>query len=119
VIDAEQFGECYSRWIFALANLSEGEVIAIYGKRIRRSLDKASNKSGIHMVSVWANENRLVLGQVKVDAKSNEITAIPKLLEKFNITGAIVTLDAMGRQRTIAEQIVRQGGDYVISLKGN
>lgn len=119
VLDTEQFGECFSRWVSDLSTLSEGEIIAIDGKRVRRSLDKASNKSAIHMVSAWAHENRLVLGQVKVDDKSNEITAIPKLLEKLNITGAVVTLDAMGCQRSIAEQIVRQGGDYVLSLKGN
>tara|TARA_Y100000588_G_C14098826_1_gene857819 strand:- start:15 stop:1127 length:1113 start_codon:yes stop_codon:yes gene_type:complete len=118
-LDTEQFAHCFSRWISDLANLSEGEIIAIDGKRIRRSMDKASNKSAIHMVSAWAHQNRLVLGQVKVDDKSNEITAIPKLLEKLNITGAVVTLDAMGCQRSIAEQIVKQGGDYVFSLKGN
>lgn len=118
-IDTNEFAECFSNWIAALANLSHGEVIAIDGKCIRRSIDKASNKSAIHMVSAWAHENRLVLGQVKVDEKSNEITAIPKLLEKLNISGAVVTIDAMGCQRKIAEQIVMQGGDYVFSLKGN
>jgi len=102
-----------------LSTLTEGEVIAIDGKRVRRSMDRASNKSAIHMVSAWAHKNRLVLGQVKVDDKSNEITAIPKLLRQLDITGAVVTIDAMGCQRSIAEQIIQQGGDYLMSLKGN
>jgi predicted transposase YbfD/YdcC len=96
-----------------------GEVIAIDGKCLRRSLDSASKKAAIHMVSAWSQQNRLVLGQVKVDEKSNEITAIPKLLERLDIAGAVVTIDAMGCQKKIAEQIVSQGGDYVLSLKGN
>ncbi|NKC14068.1 MAG: ISAs1 family transposase [Gammaproteobacteria bacterium] len=109
----------FSRWVADLAQLTEGEVIAIDGKTIRRSLDTASKKAAIHMVSAWAQQNRLVLGQEKVDDKSNEITAIPKLLKQLDITGAVVTIDAMGRQKKIARQVVGQGGDYVLSLKGN
>ena len=118
-IDHEPFSECFSNWVADLANLTNGEVIAIDGKCVRRSLDKASNKAAIHMVSAWARQNGLVLGQVKVDEKSNEITAIPKLLSRLDINGAVVTIDAMGCQKKIAEQIVQQGGDYVLSLKGN
>jgi predicted transposase YbfD/YdcC len=94
-------------------------VIAIDGKCLRRSLDKASKKAAIHMVSAWAQHNNLVLGQVKVDDRSNEITAIPKLLSRLDIAGAVITIDAMGCQKKIAGQITRQGGDYVFSLKGN
>jgi len=118
-IDTEQFSDCFSRWVADLASLTEGEVIAIDGKCLRRSLDKASKKAAIYMVSAWAQQNNLVLGQVKVDDKSNEITAIPKLLSRLDIAGAVVTIDAMGCQKKIAEQIKQQGGDYVLSLKGN
>lgn len=118
-LDTEQFSQCFSRWVADLAALSEGEVIAIDGKTLRRSIDKASKKAAIHMVSAWAQQNRLVLGQVKVDDKSNEITAIPKLLEQLDITGTIITIDAMGCQKKIARQIINQKGDYVLSLKGN
>jgi len=112
VIDTEQFSECFSKWVADLASLTEGEIIAIDGKCLRR-------KAAIHMVSAWAQRNSLVLGQVKVDDKSNEITAIPKLLSRLDIAGAIVTIDAMGCQKKIAKQIIEQDGDYVLSLKGN
>ena len=118
-IDTEQFSICFSRWVADLANITEGEVIAIDGKCLRRSIDKASKKAAIYMVSAWAQHNNLVLGQVKVDDKSNEITAIPKLLSRLDIAGAVITIDAMGCQKKIAEQIKQQGGDYVFSLKGN
>ena len=118
-IDTDHFSVCFSRWVADLANLTEGEVIAIDGKCIRRSLDEASKKAAIHRVSAWAQQNNLVLGQVKVDDKSNEITAIPKLLSRLDIAGAVVTIDAMGCQKKIARQIKQQGGDYVFSLKGN
>jgi predicted transposase YbfD/YdcC len=100
-IDTEQFSDCFSRWVADIASLTEGEVIAIDGKCLRRSLDKASKKAAIYMVSAWAQQNSLVLGQVKVDAKSNEITAIPKLLSRLDIAGAVVTIDAMGCQKSI------------------
>ena len=118
-IDTEQFSVCFSRWVADLASLTAGEVIAIDGKCLRRSLDKASKKAAIYMVSAWAQQNNLVLGQVKVDDKSNEITAIPTLLSRLDIAGAVVTIDAMGCQKKIATQIKQQGGDYVFSLKGN
>lgn len=118
-INTEQFSECFSKWVADLANLTEGEVIAIDGKCLRRSIDKAAKKAAIYMVSAWAQQNSLVLGQVKVDDKSNEITAIPKLLSRLNIAGSVVTIDAMGCQKKIAKQIIQQGGDYVLSLKGN
>ena len=118
-INTEQFSKCFSSWVADLAQLTEGEIIAIDGKCLRRSLDKASKKAAIHMVSAWAHHNSLVLGQVKVDDKSNEITAIPKLLSRLDIAGAIVTIDAMGCQKKIARQIIQQEGDYVLSLKGN
>jgi len=103
----------------AIARVTEGEVVAIDGKTLRRSFDRASGKAGIHMVSAWASENRMVLGQVKTDEKSNEITAIPKLLKVLDVKGCIVTIDAMGCQKDIAKQITSQGADYVLGLKGN
>jgi len=118
-IDSQQFSECFTNWVSDLASLTEGEVIAIDGKCIRRSIDRASKKSAIHMVSAWAQRNSLVLGQVKVGDKSNEITAIPKLLSRLDIAGTVITIDAMGCQKKIAQQIVQQDGDYVLSLKGN
>jgi predicted transposase YbfD/YdcC len=118
-IDTDQFSVCFSRWIADLANITEGEVIAIDGKCLRRSIDKASKRAAIYMVSAWAQQNNLVLGQVKVDDKSNEITAIPKLLSRLDIAGAVITIDAMGCQKKIATQIKKQAGEYVFSLKGN
>lgn len=118
-LDTEKFSQCFSNWMEDLTVITEGDVIAIDGKCLRRSLDKSSKKAAIHMVSAFAQKNNIVLGQVKVDDKSNEITAIPKLLTQLNITGAVVTIDAMGCQTKIAKQIVDQGGDYVLSLKGN
>ena len=98
VIDIEEFSRCFSRWVADLCELSGGEIISIDGKCLRRSLDAASNKAAIYMVSAWASSNQLVLGQQRVDDKSNEITAIPKLLMQLDIAGAVVTLDAMGCQ---------------------
>ncbi len=118
-IDTEQFSECFSSWVADLAHLTEGEIIAIDGKCLKRSVDKASKKAAIHMVSAWAQGNSLVLGQVKVDDKSNEITAIPKLLSRLDIAGTVVTIDAMGCQKKIAHKIIQKKGDYVLSLKGN
>jgi predicted transposase YbfD/YdcC len=103
----------------SVSRLTAGEVIAIDGKTARRSYDQGQGKGAIHMVSAWASQNRLVLGQRKVDEKSNEITAIPELLKVLDLQGGIVTIDAMGTQKTIAQQIVKQGGDYVLALKGN
>ena len=106
-------------WMNEACHLTQGEVVAIDGKTVRRSFKKGDRKSAIHMVSAWASQNNMVLGQQKVNAKSNEITAIPALLELLDIKGCIVTIDAMGCQVAIAETILKQGADYVLALKGN
>jgi predicted transposase YbfD/YdcC len=116
-LDAEQFQRCFVAWVAALTGAPEG-VIAIDGKTSRRTYQKKGGKP-IHMVSAFAARQRLVLGQVKVAEKSNEIVAIPKLLEMMAIEGAIVTIDAMGCQRDIAQQIIDKKADYVLALKGN
>jgi predicted transposase YbfD/YdcC len=102
-----------------LADASPEPLIAIDGKTLRHSFDWANDKAAIHMVSAWASANRLCFGQLATDAKSNEITAIPRLLELLDLAGATVTIDAMGRQKAIAGQIVDQGGDCVLALKDN
>ncbi len=117
-LDAEQFQRCFVSWVASLTETPAG-VIAIDGKTSRRSDQKKGGKSPIHMVSAFAARQRLVLGQVKVAEKSNEIVAIPKLLEMLEIRGAIVTIDAMGCQRDIAQKIVDKKADYVLALKGN
>jgi len=118
-LDPEEFSRCFTLWVKAISEVTEGEVVAIDGKTLRRSFDRASSKAAIHMVSAWASKNSLVLGQVKTEEKSNEITAIPKLLEILHLEGCIVTIDAMGCQKAIVQAIVDKGADYVISLKGN
>jgi len=118
-IDPQAFQEGFVSWVSAVNRVTAGQVIAIDGKRVRRSHDERLGKQAIHMVSAWANEARLVLGQVKTDEKSNEITAIPKLLNILALQGCIVTIDAMGCQTEIAQKIVDEGGDYVLALKGN
>jgi predicted transposase YbfD/YdcC len=117
-LDAEQFQRCFVGWVAALTGAPEG-VIAIDGKTSRRSYQKKGAKAPIHMVSAFAARQRLVLGQVKVAEKSNEIVAIPKLLDMLAIEGAVVTIDAMGCQREIAQKIVDKKADYVLALKGN
>jgi predicted transposase YbfD/YdcC len=117
-LDAEQFQRCFVAWVAALPGVP-GEVIAIDGKTSRRSYQKKAGKAAIHMVSAFAARQRLVLGQVKVAEKSNEIIAIPKLLDMMAIEGAIVTIDAMGCQRDIAQKIIDKKADYVLALKGN
>lgn len=117
-ISPPAFQECFIDWVRDVAGTIKG-VIAIDGKRLRRSHDRGLGKKAIHMVSAWAAENSLVLGQVKTDEKSNEITAIPELLQLLDIHGCIVTIDAMGCQKAIAKQIIEQDGDYVLALKGN
>jgi predicted transposase YbfD/YdcC len=107
----KQFKECFLKWVRSAFELTQDQVIAIDGKRLRRSHDRGRGKAAIHMVSAWACANRLVLGQVKTDEKSNEITAIPELLRVLELKGSIVTIDAMGCQTAIAEQIIDQGGD--------
>ena len=115
-------GQCQSRfmgWTQEVARLAQGEVVAIDGKTVRRSHDRNSGKQAIHLVSAWASANTMTLGQVKTGEKSNEITAIPRLLELLALQGCIVTIDAMGCQREIAEQIVEGGADYVLAVKDN
>jgi predicted transposase YbfD/YdcC len=118
VLEPTKLQQAFMTWMSALANLAE-EVIALDGKTIRRSLDRADGTGAIHVVSAWASLNELVLAQFKVDDKSNEITALPQLLALLNLHGSVVTIDAMGCQVEIARQIVDQGGDYVLSLKEN
>jgi predicted transposase YbfD/YdcC len=117
-LDPDQFRACFQRFMARFAENCRG-VIAIDGKVVRRSFDTASAKSPLHMVSAWGCEQRLVLAQIATDAKSNEITAVPKLLEMLSLKGCIVTVDALNCQRDIAQQIVDQGGDYALALKGN
>ena len=116
-LDAEQFQRCFVSWVSSLIGIPEG-VVAIDGKTVRRSGGKAG-KGAIHMVSAFAASQRLVLGQVKVAEKSNEIVAIPKLLDLLAIEGAIITIDAMGCQRAIARKIIEKKADYIFGLKGN
>lgn len=114
-----QFRDCFMSWVSAVTEETGGELIAIDGKTARGSRDRKNNRNPLHMVSAWACHNRMVLGQVATDEKSNEITAIPKLLALLELKGCIVTIDAMGCQRAIAKQIIDQEGDYVLGLKGN
>ncbi len=118
MLDAEQFQRCFIAWVAALTGAPEG-VVAIDGKTSRRSGRKTRGTPAIHMVSAFAARQRLVLGQVKVAEKSNEIIAIPKLLDMLAIEGAIVTIDAMGCQRDIVQKVVDKKADYVLALKGN
>ncbi len=113
------FRECFMKWVNAVKENTGGEVIAIDGKTARGSRDKKNNRKPLHMVSAWACSNRLVLAQEATDEKSNEITAIPKLLAILELKGCIVTIDAMGCQKSIASQIIEQEADYVLGLKGN
>lgn len=115
----EAFKRCFIEWVKKIQTLLNEEVIALDGKCLRGSLDAVSGTSAIHMVSAFATGARLVLAQQKVDEKSNEITAIPKLLKLLELQGHIVTTDAMGCQTDIAQQIIDQGGDYILALKGN
>lgn len=118
LLSPEAFQESFISWVRSLTGVFEG-LVAIDGKTLRRSHDRRSGKAAIHMVSAWASENSFVLGQVKTEEKSNEITAIPELLRVLSVKGCLVTIDAMGCQKAIAKQIVEQGGDYLLALKGN
>ena len=118
-LDPEQFQRCFMAWTQAIAELLPGEVVAIDGKTARRSYDRAGGKGAMHLVSAWAAQNTLTLGQVRTEEKSNEITAIPQLLRQLELQGCIVTIDAMGCQREIAQQIVDGGADYVLAVKEN
>jgi len=118
LLDPDRFRAAFQRFMARFSESVQG-VVSIDGKVVRRSFDKASGKSALHMVSAWGCEQRLVLAQIATDEKSNEITAVPKLLEMLSLKGTIVTTDALNCQRDIAKQIVDQGGDYALALKGN
>jgi predicted transposase YbfD/YdcC len=118
-LDPDELQRGFLSWVQAVFEVSAGQVVPIDGKALRHSYDRQAGRGAIHMVSAWASANHLVLGQVKVDDKSNEITAIPALLRLLHLKGCIVTIDAMGCQTDIATQIRQQEADYVLSLKGN
>jgi predicted transposase YbfD/YdcC len=118
-IDPTQFHECFLSWITALSASSKGQIVAIDGKTLRRSFQKAAGKAAIQMVSAWAGANNLTLGQLKVEAKSNEQTAIPRLLELLDLKGSTVTIDAIGTLQPIARKIRSKEANYVLALKAN
>lgn len=119
-IDPKQFEKCFAEWMKEITTNTEGSVVAIDGKSMCGTADKSAGKSAVHIVSAWCSSNKLVLGQVKTNEKSNEITAIPELLDMLLIKGSIVTTDAMGCQKEIAKKIVNENkADYVLALKGN
>ena len=118
-LDADEFHGCFTAWMAAVCEVTEGEIIAIDGKTLRRSFDRRSGKAALHMVSAWAVKNHVLLGQEAVEKKSNEIVAIPKLLAILDLKGAVVTIDAMGCQKEIARQIRAGEGHYLLALKGN
>ena len=118
-LDPKAFEASFLSWVQEVMEITKGQVIAVDGKTVRRSHDHANGQEAIHIVSAWAQKNRLVLGQVKVDEKSNEITAIPGLLRVLDITGCIITTDAMGCQQEIAATVIEKGGDYILALKEN
>jgi predicted transposase YbfD/YdcC len=118
VLDAEQFQHCFVAWVASLTGLG-ADIIAIDGKTLRRSYQEGGARAPIHMISAWSTRQNLVLGQAKVADKSNEIVAIPKLLDLLTIKGATVTIDAIGCQRKIADKIIAKGADYILALKAN
>ena len=118
-LDPEQFQQSFLSWVQAVFEVTDGQVIAIDGKQLRRSHDKGVGKGAIRMVSAWATANRIVLGQRKVGNRSSEITVIPKLLKLLDISGCIVTIDAIGTQTEIAAQIIKQDADYLLPVKEN
>lgn len=119
LLDAQTFERCFMSWVQAVSEVTAGEVVAVDGKTLRRSHDRASGKGPLHLISAWATENGVVLGQRKVESHSNEIPAIPRLLEVLALEGCIVTVDAMGCQEEIAQAIVAQEADYVLAVKAN
>lgn len=119
LLDAAQVEACFLSWVQHLHELTKGQLLAIDGKMVRRSHDRAQQKKPLHLVSVWAAANRVVLAQTKVDADGNEITAIPELLQMLELSGCIVTIDAIGCQKSIAQLLTERGADYVLALKKN
>ena len=118
-LDPDQFGACFMNWARSVAELTQGEVVAIDGKTLRRCHDRGQGRAPLHLVSAWAAQNHLVLGQTRTQAHSNEITAIPQLLALLELRGCIITIDAMGCQTEIAQQIVDGGADYLLAVKSN
>ena len=118
-LDAKQFQQCFFEWVKAVQEVTKGQVIALDGKQLRGSLNGYLGKGAIYMVNAWASANHMALGQRKVDEKSNEITAIPELLDMLEIAGCTITIDAMGCQTAIARQIVAKQADYVLAVKEN
>jgi predicted transposase YbfD/YdcC len=118
-LDPDQFGACFMTWVRSVAELTQGEVVAIDGKTLRRCHDRGQGRAPLHLVSAWAAQNHLVLGQTRTQAHSNEITAIPQLLQMLELQGCIVTIDAMGCQQEIAQGILDRGAGYVLALKEN
>jgi len=118
-LDEEAFQSRFVQWTASICQRTGGEVVAMDGKKLRRSQEQRKGRDGIWMVSAWASENRLVLGQKKVDEKSNEITAVPELLAQLDISGCVVTLDAINTQTAIAKQIVNADADYILAVKKN
>jgi len=119
LIDPDAFRTCFIDWTRAISMAVDGDIIAFDGKTLRHSFDTATGLSAIHVMNAWSSANDFCLGQMKVDGKSNEITAMPALLKMIDIKGSVVTADALNTQKEIAGQIVEQGGDYVLALKGN
>ena len=118
-LDPDQFGACFMNWVQSVAELTQGEVVAIDGKTLRRCHDRGQGRAPLHLVSAWAAQNHLALGQTRTQAHSNEITAIPQLLALLELRGCIITIDAMGCQTEIAQQIVDGGADYLLAVKSN
>lgn len=119
LLDPAEFRRSFMEWVQAINELTRGQVVAVDGKQVRGSEDVAQGRAAINLVSAWASANQLVLGQVKVEQGSNEITAIPRLLEMLDLSGCLVTMDAIGTQTEIAAQIIEQGGDYLLAVKEN
>jgi predicted transposase YbfD/YdcC len=119
MLDAKKFEECFMRWAATLQPTLAGKIVAIDGKTLRHSFDRAKDRGPLHLVSAWCSESHVSLGQVAVDSKSNEITAIPQLVDLLELEGAIVTIDAAGCQRAIVSKLRRKKADYVLALKGN
>lgn len=119
LISPEEFRRSFMEWVQTINELTQGQVVAVDGKQLRGSGDKANGREAINLVSAWATANQLVLGEVKVDENSNEITAIPRLLQMLDLSGCLVTIDAIGTQTEIARQVAEQGGDYLLAVKEN
>lgn len=118
-INPQAWQQCFTSWVQKLAVSMEGKVVAIDGKSVRASRDECLGRTALHLVSAWASENQLVLGQCAVEGKSNEITAIPELLAMLALSGSVVTIDAVGAQKDIPQSITQAEADYVVALKGN